>query len=138
MARFAQFRGLGMSCGFGSSWAGAVVTSRIVAGQSRYRRVVEQDLQPITSIVTNIAWLAGGNMVGAFTTCFRAVMAIFASIRRLGVIDGNSKGSPAWPGGMTKLAAIGRERVRIGLIGSISSRVAAITTISGLLVIERQ
>lgn len=127
-----------MSCGFRSSWAGAVVTSCSVAGQSRHRRVVEQDLQPITGVVTNIAWLAGGNMVGAFTTCFRAVMAIFASIRRLGVIDRNSERSPARTGGMTEFASIGRDRVCIGLICGIRSRVAAIATIGSLLVIERQ
>ena len=78
MASLAQFRGLRMSGGFKCSWAGTVMTAGAVAGHARDRDVVEQHLQPVRGVMTQVTRLVGWNVAGAFSAGDDAVMTIGA------------------------------------------------------------
>ena len=64
------------------------MTTSTVTRLPCYGGVIKQNLQPIGGVMTHIAGLRSRYVCSAFTGGDSAVMAVFAQVAGLGVIDG--------------------------------------------------
>lgn len=127
-----------MSGGFVRSWAGAVMTTGIVAGHTSNRGVVKQYLQPVRGVMAQVTRLTGGNVIGAFAAGDGAVMTIGAKIRGLRMINGNRKRPPSRAGGMAAFTSIRCLWMSGGFIAGIGSGMTGVAIVAGLTVVKRQ
>ena len=138
MAGIAQFTGHRVGGGLVGPAADTIMATGAVARLPRDGAVVEQDLQPVRSVMTAVTGLRGGNVGGALAGSDAAVMTAFASCGGLCMAKGQYKASPAGPRSMTRFAHIRGLRVTGGFIGGVRPGMTHGTGRRGLVVRKRR